>query len=215
MNKITNWVKTNTAGALALMLVLGMFAVSFTTNHATTSSKALSLSDLLIQSADAASVDYFLKIDGINGESTTVGHENQLDVMTFSWGESQSGSGGFGGGSGAGKVNMQDFCFTANLSSASPKLFLSGADGRHIHDATLYVVRKAGKDKAQEFLNWKLSDVLVSSYQQSGGPESLIPRDSFCFNFSKIEVEYFPQKADGSLDSSIKAGWDLKENKGV
>ena len=31
-------------------------------------------------------------------------------------------------------------------------------------------------------------------------------------NFIKFEVSYSPQRADGSLDAEIKAGWDLKTN---
>jgi type VI secretion system secreted protein Hcp len=34
-------------------------------------------------------------------------------------------------------------------------------------------------------------------------------------NYSKMEVEYKAQKADGSLDGGIKAGWDTKGNKAV
>ena len=33
--------------------------------------------------------------------------------------------------------------------------------------------------------------------------------------FAKIEYSYTPQKADGSADAAITAGWDLKANKKV
>jgi type VI secretion system secreted protein Hcp len=37
--------------------------------------------------------------------------------------------------------------------------------------------------------------------------------DQLTLNFSKLNLDYKPQKADGSLDSTISAGWDVKANK--
>jgi type VI protein secretion system component Hcp len=39
--------------------------------------------------------------------------------------------------------------------------------------------------------------------------------DAFSLNFAKIEVEYRAQKDDGTLDSAVTAGYDLKANKPV
>jgi type VI secretion system secreted protein Hcp len=161
-----------------------------------------------------ASVDYFLKIEGIPGESSDAKHKGEIDVQSWSWGESQSGTHAHGGGGGAGKVSMQDFHFTMHVNKASPKLFLACATGEHLKSAEL-VCRKAGKDQ-QEFLKYKLTDCLVSSFQTGGsGGSDIIPVDQISLNFSKLEIEYKPQKADGTLDAAAKAGWNLKENKVV
>ena len=56
-----------------------------------------------------AAVDYFLKIDGIQGESQDKTHKNEIQIESFSWGATQSGTATHGGGMGAGKVQMQDF----------------------------------------------------------------------------------------------------------
>ena len=61
----------------------------------------------------------------------------------------------------------------------------------------------------QEFLTWTFSDVLVSGYQIAAGAGD-VPMDQVTFSFSRIRVEYKAQKADGSLDSPIVAGWDKK-----
>ena len=159
-----------------------------------------------------AAVDYFLKIDGIEGESTDAKHAGWLDVDSWSWGENQPLQPATGSGAGAGKVHFQDFQFTSRVSKASPKLFLACASGQHHKEARL-VGRKAGKD-LQEFLTWTFSDVLVSSYQ-TGGTEQALPMDSVSLNFSKVSVAYKAQKADGSLDTAVTAGWDIKTNKKV
>ena len=156
-----------------------------------------------------AAFDYFLKIDGIAGESTDSKHKDAIDVQSWSWGETQSGPSG-GGGGGAGKVQMQDLHVTANMSKASPQLMLACASGQHVKSAIL-TGRRGGK-AALEFLTFSLSDVLVSSYQ-TGGTEAEAPVDAVSLKFSKIQIEYKQMQQGGKLGASTKAGWDVKQNK--
>jgi type VI secretion system secreted protein Hcp len=158
-------------------------------------------------------VDYFLKIDGVPGESMDHKHKDEIQLESFSWGEQQEGSHAAGGGGGAGKVRMQDFHFVMKVNKASPKLFLTCATGEHIKKAVL-TCRKAGKEQ-QEFLIWTFTDLLVSSYQTSGSNADVLPTDQVSLNFTKIEVEYKVQNADGTLGAALKAGYDLKLNKAV
>ncbi|HWC18282.1 MAG TPA: type VI secretion system tube protein Hcp [Terriglobales bacterium] len=158
-----------------------------------------------------AAADYFLKIDGIEGESQDSKHKAEIEIQSFSFGATQTGSFAAGGGGGAGKVSMQDFHFTVPVNKASPKLMLACASGQHIKKAVL-TVRKAGKEQ-QEYLKYTFSDILVSSYQTGGGGGDVMPVDQISLNFAKIEQEYKEQKADGTLAGSVKAGWDLKQNK--
>jgi len=156
-------------------------------------------------------VDYFLKIDGVPGESADAKHKGEIQLESFSWGETHPGGGGMGGGGGAGKVQMQDFVVTMLVSKASPKLMLGCATGKHYKEAVL-TVRKAGKSQ-QEFLIFKFTDVIVTSYQTGGSAQSDLVVDQASLGFSTIQLDYRPQKADGSLDAAVKAGWDLKQNK--
>ncbi len=157
-----------------------------------------------------AVVDFFLKLDGIPGESQDGKFPNQIDVLSWSWGETQTGTFAGGGGGGAGKVSMQDFHFVMKANKATPKLMLACADGQHIKEGTL-TCRKAG-GKQEPYLSVKLSDVLVSSYQTGGSHGDVVPTDQISLNFSKIELEYKEQKADGSMGSPTHAGWDVKKN---
>ena len=154
--------------------------------------------------------DYFLKIDGIEGESADAKHKGEIEIQSFSWGATQTGTGAVGGGGGAGRVQIQDFHFVAQSSKASPKLFLACATGEHIKKAVLSG-RKAGGRDQQEFLTFTLTDVLVSSYQIGDGTQESRqelkiqpgPTDQFSLNFSKIEFELNGQRA----------GWDVRSNK--
>ncbi len=159
-------------------------------------------------------VDMFLKIDGVDGESIDHQHKGSMQIQSWSWGETNAGSSITGGGAGSGKVNMQDFHFTIDMGKHSPKLFLNCAKGQHIAHATL-TCRKAG-GKQEEYLCWKFSDVLISSYQTGASAHgSDLPMDQCSFNFTKIEQTYKEQKHDGTLGGNISAGYDLKANKPV
>jgi type VI secretion system secreted protein Hcp len=161
-----------------------------------------------------AAVDYFLKIDGIDGESQDSKHKAEIDVLSYSWGAAQVGTAATGGGLGSGKVNVHDIHFVMKVNKASPKLFLATCSGEHIKKAVL-TARKAGKDQ-QEYLKVTMSDLIVSSYQTGGaGGMDPIPTEQCSLNFSKIEVEYKEQKPDGTLGGATKSGWNVKENKAV
>ena len=153
-----------------------------------------------------AAVDYFLKIDGIDGEAKDKTHKNEIQLQSFSWGESNVGSMQAGGGGGQGKVAMQDFHFTMAVNKATPLLFQACATGTHIKSAIL-TCRKAGKDQ-QEFLKWTFTDVFISSYQ-TGGSDS--PVEQCSFNFTKIQVDYKEQNADGTLLGALTKWHDLKQ----
>ena len=180
--------------------------------------------------------DAFLKLDGIKGESADAKHKGEIDIMSFSWGMSQTGVSATGGGGGAGKVKVHDISFHKKTDASSPLLFLNCANGAHIKEAT-FVVRKAGGEQL-EYLKIKLTDVLVSSYKphgmQSAADDWLvspqvaaddwalatggdqIPVDQFSLNFSKIEYSYQPQGADGKAQGGpVLAGWDVKGNQKV
>jgi type VI secretion system secreted protein Hcp len=155
-------------------------------------------------------VDYFLKIDGIAGESQDAKHKGEIDLLSFSWGENQQAAPA-GSGGGAGKVRMQDLHVVMRVSKASPQLLLACASGQHLKSAVL-TARKAGGGQ-QEFLTIKLTDLLVSSYVTGGSADQPFPTDQVSFGFGQIVVEYRPQKPDGSLDAPVHAGWDVKANK--
>jgi type VI secretion system secreted protein Hcp len=161
--------------------------------------------------ADAAAVDYFLKIEGVDGESTNEGHKDWIEIDSYSWGETNRGSVAAGGGGGAGKVYMQNFNFMKKMDKASPVLMQACAQGEHMKMATLIGIRDGQR---QEFLKVTMTDVLISSYR-TGGSSGVVPTDQFSINFAKIEYEYMPMNPDGTMGETVRAGWDLATNKKV
>lgn len=154
--------------------------------------------------------DFFLEIDGVKGESKDHKFKDAIEIDSFSWGATNSGSFASGHGGGTGVVSFQDIHFTTKVNKSSPLVLLSCATGKHINKAVLHV-RKAG-GKQEEYYTVTMSDVLVSSYQSgdAAGGES-IPTDQFALNFAKIKFEYKPQDEKGAVGAAVEGSWDLKQ----
>jgi type VI secretion system secreted protein Hcp len=157
--------------------------------------------------------DMFLKLEGVDGESKDDSHKKEIDVLSWSWGASQSGTGHVGGGSGAGKVSVQDLSVTKYVDASSHLLLLDCCNGQHIKKGTL-VVRKAGATPL-EYIKLTMEDIIVSNIHTggSGGEDRLT--ETITLNFSKFKYEYTPQKADGSGDGTKETGWDIAANNKV
>jgi type VI secretion system secreted protein Hcp len=155
-------------------------------------------------------VDMFLKIEGITGESQDSKHKDEIDVLSWSWGMTQSGTTHLGSGGGAGKVAVHDLSVTKYLDNSSPNLMLYCCKGKHITEMNL-TVRKAG-DNPLEYLKIKMENGLVSSVSTggSGGEDRLT--ENVTLNFQKVHVEYSKQKADGSGEAGPELKWNIAEN---
>jgi type VI secretion system secreted protein Hcp len=153
--------------------------------------------------------DIFAKIGDIKGESLDSKHKGEIEVLSWSWGLANSGSVSHGGGGGAGKATFHDLSFTHQIDKASPLLMRGCATGQHLKEATI-THRKAGKGQ-QEFLVIKMNDVIVTSV--TSGDSENTHLESVSLAFAKIDLEYRPQKADGSLDAGVHFKYDLKAQK--
>src|SRR5688572_25769686 len=153
--------------------------------------------------------DIFAKIGDIKGESLDDKHKDEIEVLSFSWGVTTAGAVS-GGGAGAGKATFQDLSIVHNIDKASPLLLKACATGTHLKDAII-THRKAGKGQ-QEYLIVKLNDVIITGVTH-GGADGQPYSESVSLAFAKVDLEYKPQKPDGSLDAGIQFKYDLEANK--
>ena len=155
-------------------------------------------------------VDMFLKIEGIKGESQDDKHKDEIDVLSWSWGMTHAAKLTTGSGGGAGKASFHDLSFTHKIDKASPVLLKGCATGQHLKEATI-TRRKAGKGQ-QEFLIIKMNDVLITAVSDADNDEGG-NLETVSLAFAKVDLEYRPQKADGSLDAGIHFKYDIKAHK--
>jgi type VI secretion system secreted protein Hcp len=153
--------------------------------------------------------DIFAKIGDIKGESLDDKHKDEIEVLSWSWGVTNTGASAHGGGGGEGKATFHDLSFTHKIDKASPVLMKACATGVHIKEATI-THRKAGKSQ-QEFLIFKMNDVIVTSVQDGDSGDD--QTESVSMAFAKIDLEYRPQKPDGSLDAGIHFKYDIRASK--
>jgi len=160
--------------------------------------------------------DTYLKIDGIDGESTDADHKKWMEVESFSWGVHQSAStrvSTAGGGTSA-RADFSDLSVVKMMDSASPLIALACASGKHIKEIVLELCR-AGGDKRVKYMEYKLEEVIISSVSVGGGGGSL-PVETITFNYGKISWTYTKQeRAGGGGGGQVPAGWNLKENKKI
>jgi type VI secretion system secreted protein Hcp len=151
--------------------------------------------------------DIFAKIGDIKGESTDSKHKDEIEVLSFSWGVTNSAK--IKGG-GAGKATFTDLSFLHGIDKASPNLLSACATGAHLKEATI-THRKAGKGQ-QEYLVIKMNDVIITGVALADS-SVVAGSETVSMAFAKVDLEYKPQKADGSLDAGIHFKFDIKANK--
>lgn len=155
-------------------------------------------------------MDMFIKIGTLKGEARDSVHKQEIDVLAWSWGMSNSGTMHQGGGGGAGKANVQDLSITKYIDKSSPDLMLAACNGKHFPDATL-VVRKAGENPL-EYLKITMTNVLITSLSTggSGGEDRLT--ENVTLNFASVKVDYVEQTEKGGKGDTPKMGWDIAKN---
>jgi type VI secretion system secreted protein Hcp len=157
-------------------------------------------------------IDMFLKLTGIQGESSDAKHKGEIDVLAWSWGlsEAVSASGG-SGGAGAGRTEIEALSVEKLVDLASPLLLSFSAQGKHISDGML-ATRKPGK-ATDDFLLFKMTDVIVMRVHMTASKDTNQPAERIVLRFGKLEFDYRPTKQDGSLGSGTSFKWDVAANK--
>jgi len=159
-------------------------------------------------------VECFLKIESpdIKGESKVDGFADQIDVLAWSWGASQSGTMHVATGGGAGKANVGDLSVTKWVDKASPNLLQAVISGKQFGKATL-TCRRAGGDAAVPYLLIEMEKVIITSHTLggSGGQDQFT--ENLSLNFAQYKKTYTPQKDDGTADAAVgPVGWKIREN---
>jgi len=149
----------------------------------------------------------FIKIAGIKGEATDRAHKGEIAISSFSVGTAQQRTSG--GGGGAGKVSFSSFTITKRIDKASPLLFQGAAQGKHYKEAIVsFAKTKSGK--STDYLEFKMTDVLISSIQDGTSQSSHQPIESISFNYAKIEEIFLGSNGKPIQSVSVNVGLNKK-----
>jgi type VI secretion system secreted protein Hcp len=153
-------------------------------------------------------VNAYLFVDGVKGPSTS--KADHIDVLSFSWGVSQTavyGPGASGKEAKAGRADFSNLTIMKVLDKTSPLLCDHCASGDILKKVYILYDKPVG-DGQQDYFRIFLKDALITSVQLSGSNEN--PTESVSFAFQAVEIAYKPEKDDGSLDAAIPKGYDLE-----
>ena len=138
-----------------------------------------------------AAVDYFLKIDGIPGESTDSKHKGEIELLSFSWGATNNAQ--VTSGRGAGRVSFQDFEFSKLFDKASPQIFQKCVTGVHIPNVTLSARKSSDSEVPNpDFLKIVFSTVLISFYKEQEPNRDVHTSELVGALFAKMSLTFIP-----------------------
>jgi len=158
---------------------------------------------------------FFLKLDGIDGESQDSDHSGQMDILSFSMGVSNAGTYDAGTGGNTGKAMFSDVNILKCVEKATPTLAQYCALGTAITTATLSCNKQAG-DKKVEYLKVTFHNAVVTSLQQSGSGGASEPMmESLSLNYAGIEMDYTQQSNTGDAMGTTHFGRDIQTNQNI
>ena len=151
-------------------------------------------------------VNAYLIINGRPGPSTS--RQDAIDILSFSFGSSQSsviGPGSSGGAARAGRADVSNVTVMKVLDKTSPLLFDDCVTGNVLDKVDIIYDKPLG-DQQEDFFKIHLDNALITNISMSGSQEN--PTESISFAFEKITVSYNPED-QGKLQGFIDKGFDV------
>ena len=175
-------------------------------NHVRSVSAAVLALALFATPSAAQGTENYLKLDGITGDSTAVGYEGAIEVLSFSWGLSNAADIA-ALGRGTGSASFSDFSVMLLTGRALPDLFIKTATGDHIASAVFTVVQRTD-GKPQERIKLEFNDVVLTAFQVSGSSE--LPVHSLSLSYAKVTMTVWVQQPNGTFEKVGPQTYDLQ-----
>lgn len=165
----------------------------------------------LMSPAKSMAYDIFLDLGpNYQGESTDKSHPNQINVTSWSWGMTQSGTTHSGGGSGAGRAECKDLSLSIVLDKATIAIMGAASKGTHIPEALLSIRKSGGATR--DFIKIKLREVIVTSVSTDGSSADTHSTANITLNFVQMDMSYTPTDKTGKPQPEVHFKWDFSQN---
>ncbi len=164
-----------------------------------------------VVSTASAGADYFLKVDGVDGESTDAAHKQWIDVASFTHDISSSAS-TTGGARGTGRPQVGPLVIAKAVDKTSPKLSLFCCAGTNIPTVVLVACQSGGGK--HEFMRYALRETRVSSVSVSVDASGNLVEE-VSLTFGSIEWQYTEFDRLGKAKGTVQGGWDVRSNKAL
>ena len=164
----------------------------------------------------AAADEIFLRIDGVQGESTDARHRGEIEILSYTQSLTRPAFRGTASVTGDAKLCVP-VTLLKYVDAASPRLIKFLATGEHFKTAAI-TFRRPGQPPV-EYYRVTLDDVIVTELEQSNTrlnfPNPAPPRalEKVTLSAGRVRFEYLTQQPDGKLAS--KMGWDCVTNRPI
>jgi type VI secretion system secreted protein Hcp len=171
--------------------------------------------DAFVQFTTAGAAE---NIKGESLDSEFKGSDGWFSIKEFSFGiENTLNISSASGGAGAGKADFKEFTIKKQTDAASPILAATCGKGGHYKNVVLKL-RKSGVSSTGKsggtYLQYDFATVAVKSVEWSGSSGDDVPEETVVFEYGALKILYFPQNADGTLNSGAKVerAWNKLTN---
>lgn len=144
------------------------------------------------------------------GESPAVGHEDWIELLSWTWSVTATQGPGGGSGGGAGRPDPSALIWEHVFDAAAPRLLGSVASSRRIPKAELHVTRGGGHGGRDAWLIVKMQDLRITSVATTGTAEGDVEQ-TVGMEFGSVRFEYRRQQPDGSLGTPVTFDWDIRQ----
>jgi type VI secretion system secreted protein Hcp len=145
----------------------------------------------------------FLKLDGIEGDSSDNNHQKWIEIQAFTWGCSNSAT----GTGGAGQATIFDFSITKNTDQATPTLFQRCCNGDKSATADVEL-NSTGSNNW--FLKIHFEDVWITGWQTGGQADGSTAVENVTFTAGKCHITEQPPDDTFSNQGPFDGGYDLE-----
>lgn len=163
-----------------------------------------------------AGVSIFLKLDNgkIAGESLNTNHKGEIDLLSMSFGGSNSGTTHLGSLGGGGKSSVNDIRLFKYNDKSTPELIRRVMTGQPIGEAQIAFVESGLKTGERPVVTISLNNILVTSHTSGGSGAEDRLTESFTLNFAEYTYQTFSYSSSGEQTDSPSMTWNIAQNTG-
>lgn len=142
--------------------------------------------------------------NGIKGESQI--KANEIDVLSWNWGMTQSASAHVSQGASVGSADVRDLTITKYVDKTSPVLYKSCFQGTDIRPAVLTVWKSGGGSTLIPMIKVTMDGTVFISSINTGDTMDERYIETVTFNFATVQFDYTGQKKDQSAEATVQGG---------
>lgn len=156
---------------------------------------------VVVSTAEPASAQIFLRLDGIKGSAKAGNHPGWMAILSVQCGLGRSLNVRNGGAQGTSLASFSEITCAKSLDAASPQLafYAAGGGSNVVETGTLDFIDS--NPHASRYLRVNLTNILISSYSQSTGGG--VPTETF--SLAPLVVSWNYVQYDGA--SGLPAGY--------